>query len=100
MEIIFEVTDKTGRRIRLTKKQWSHILRRHKDMINYQKEIKETLKNPQQILHHPLDKQGRYYFTYIKHKQSQNKYLLVIVKYLNGEGFVITTYFKKNIKWK
>jgi len=25
MEKIFEIVDKTGRKIRLTKKQWSHI---------------------------------------------------------------------------
>ena len=100
MEIIFEVIDKTKRRIRLTKKQWKHILRRHHDIINYQEEIKETLKNPQKITDHPYDKNSKYYFAYLKHKQGPNKYLLVIAKYLNGEGFVITTYFEKNIKWK
>jgi len=100
MEIIFEVTDKTKRKIRLTKKQWKHILRRHLDMVNYQEEIKKTLKNPQQIADHPHDDTARYYFTYLKYKQGPNKYLLVIVKYLNGKGFVITTYFEKNIKWK
>ena len=100
MKVIFEITDKTGRKIRLTNRQWSHILKRHYDMTNYQEEIKETLKNPQKITDHPYDKNSRYYYNYLKHKQGPNKYLLVIVNYLNGEGFVVTTYFRRNVKWK
>lgn len=61
-DVIFEVIDKTGRKIRLTKKQWKHILKRHPDVINYQEEIKETLKIPLKIMPHPYDAQGRYYF--------------------------------------
>jgi hypothetical protein len=97
---ILEIIDKSGRKIRLTKRQWKHILRRHSDMINYQDEIKETLKNPQKITNHPYDEKSRYYYSYVKHKQGHNKYLLVIVNYLNGDGFVITAYFRGNIKWK
>ena len=100
MDYVFEIEDKSGRKIRLTKKQWNHILRRHHDMINYQEEIKKTLKDPQTITNHPYDRKSRYYYNYLKHKEGPNKYLLIIVKYLNGEGFVITTYFRKSIKLK
>ena len=94
MENIFEVIDGSGRKIRLTGRQWTHILKRHQDMINYQEEIKDALKNPQKITDHPYDKNARYYFKHIKNKKDNN-YLLVIVKYLNGDGFVITAYFEK-----
>lgn len=97
-DYVFEVIDKTGRKIRLTKRQWEHILRRHSDMINYQDEIKKTLKNPQKIIDHPYDEKSRYYYSYVKYKQGHNKYLLVIVNYLNGDGFIITTYFRGSIK--
>jgi len=100
MEIVFEVVDKSDRKIRLTERQWKHVLKRHPDMTNYKEEIKETLRNPQVVLPHPYDALGKYYFSYLKHKKGLYKYLLVIVKYLNGDGFVISTYFEKNIKWK
>ena len=41
MEHIFEVIDKTGRKIRLTKKQWSHITTKHPDLSGKEEEIKK-----------------------------------------------------------
>ena len=46
MPDIFEIIDKTGRKIRLTKKQWAHMMKRHSYMEKYLEEIKETLKAP------------------------------------------------------
>ena len=46
MNDIFEVIDKTGRKIRLTQKQWKHVMRRHPYMEKYIEEIKETIKTP------------------------------------------------------
>lgn len=96
--IIFEITDKTGRKIRLTKKQWSHITRKHPQIANYQEEIINTLKNPLKITDYGFDDKVRYYYKYLKHKTSPEKYLLVIVKYLNGTGFIISSFFEKYIK--
>lgn len=98
MNLIFETKDKSGRRIRLTKKQWKHILKRHPDMINYLEEIEIALKDPLKITDYSEEKDIRYYYKYIKHKEGPYKYLLISVRYLNGEGFVITAYFEKYIK--
>jgi len=97
-ENVFEVVDKSGRKIRLTKKQWSHTLRKHPSLSDYLEEIKETLQNPIAITYSDADKDVRFYYRYYKHLPSPHKYLLVIVKYLNGEGFIISTYFEKTIK--
>ena len=35
---------------------------------------------------------------YYKFDKKKNRYLMVAVKYLNGEGFVITSYYMRNIK--
>jgi len=35
MDEIFEVEDKSGRRIRLTRRQWSHIRQDHPNVENY-----------------------------------------------------------------
>ncbi|MDO8460391.1 MAG: hypothetical protein Q7S74_04740 [Nanoarchaeota archaeon] len=75
---ILEVIDKTGRSIYLPIKQWSHIIRRHPNISNYIEEIKETLKNPLKITSYSLDKDVKYYYSYLKNKNPP-KYLLVIV---------------------
>jgi len=91
MNIIFEVIDKSGRKIRLTKKQFEHVIC-HKGMEKYIEEIKDTLKNPLKIISHEVGDLYDYY-TYHKNRKAKAKYLQVVVKYLNGEGFVLTAYF-------
>lgn len=98
MEFIFEVIDKTNRKIRLTKKQWSHIARKHPQMTNYKEEIAETLKHPLKITDYSLDENVKYYYKYLKQRFAKEKYLIVIVKYLNGNGFIISAFFEKYIK--
>jgi len=95
-DIIFEVTDKTKRIIRLTKKQWTHINRRHPQVATCLEEIKDTLKNPLKITQ-PYGEEKSYYYKHFKNRNAPNKYLKVIVNYLNGEGFVITALFDRKI---
>ena len=95
---IFELVDKTGRKIRLTKRQWRETTLKHPSMAAYLEEIKETLIFPADITDYGPDKYVRYYYKYFKHLRSRYKYLLVIVKYLNGDGFVIKSYFENRIR--
>jgi len=47
-KMIFEIIDKTGRKVRLTKERWKHITfptSPHSYMTNYLGEIKQTLIN-------------------------------------------------------
>ena len=90
---IFEVTDKTGRKIRLTKERWAHIRRDHPDV--QEDEIEQTISHPVKILDKERNK--AFYYSYFKEKSFAAKYLRAIVKYLNGEGFVITAYFVKQM---
>ena len=87
----FEITDKTGRKIHLSSERWEHICE-HKGMDKYLEEIKETLNYPMKIVQH---KEGELYdyYNYYKHRKSKNKFLKVVVKYLNGDGFVLSAYF-------
>ena len=50
MDIVFEVIDKSKRKIRLTKTQWIHITTIHAEMTNYLEEIKRNLENPIKII--------------------------------------------------
>jgi len=94
---VFEVTDKTGRKIRLTRKQMEHFTRKHPYMAAHMDDIKETVRNPQVITHSLEDNTVRYYWRYYKHRPSPYKFLLVVVRYLNGEGFILTSLFDKKI---
>jgi len=94
---IFEITDKTGRKIRLTKKQWEHIIGIHSEMINYLEEMQETINKPIKTIFQEKGNLYRYY-NYIKHRKHPEKYLRIIVKYLNNHGFILTAHFVKNLQ--
>ncbi len=52
---IFEIIDKTGRIIILTKEQWSHIVQHHPDMSDKHEEVKRCLQLPTAIVSHRYD---------------------------------------------
>ena len=60
MSNIFEITDKTRRKIRLTSEQFEHVIC-HKGMENHVEEIKETLVNPLKIISHEAGDLYDYY---------------------------------------
>lgn len=93
MPNIFEIVDKTGRKIILTQEKWSYILK-HKGMEQHLEDIKQTLINPTLILPHKFHPYKRNYYTYFKDRK---RYLLVSVKYLNGEGHVVTAFITNKI---
>ncbi len=95
MTWVFEVIDKSGRRIHLSKERWAHINHEHPEVEPYLEDIKETLASPLKVVQGEYDADVHYYYRYFKRRQS---YLLVVVKYLNGEGFLITAYFVRNIR--
>jgi len=93
MSNVFEITDKTGRKIKLTDVTWRHIQKEH-PLID-EEEIKKTLINPLRITQKSKNKV--FYYQYFKFKKLPYRYLRVIVRYLNGNGFVITAYFVKHM---
>ena len=94
---VFFVRDKTGRLIYMSKERYCHILK-HPEMQNKMEEIKETLQNPLKITSYAFDGQIKYYHKHCKLKKSKARYLRVIVKYLNGAGFIVTSYLVDRIK--
>ena len=94
MEIVFEIKDKTGRKIHLSKERWNHIVAKHPDMADKLDEIKQALIQPAMIVQHKYDDTMRNYCRYYKNERC---YLLVSVKYLNGEGYVATAFFTRKV---
>jgi len=97
MNIIFEVIDKSGRKIRLTKEQWSKIRKKHPEVEN-EELIKETLEKPTKITYHSYDETAYKYYKHYKNRPYPENFLMVLVKYLNGDAFVVTTYFMDKIE--
>jgi len=96
MSNIFEIIDKTGKNIILTKEGWTHIREYHYN-VEEPEEISQTLQNPDKII--ADEREGVvYFFKYFKHKKWKSKFLKVIVKYLNGDGIVLSAHFVRNIK--
>ncbi len=98
MNIIFEVKDKTGRKLRMTNWNWEHIIRRHPNLSSEKEKIIETIEKPDKIIDSLKDSKAKYYYKYYKNRQSPNKFMMVLGKYLNGEGFIISAHFVVRIK--
>ncbi len=89
---ILEFKDRKGRLVYLTDERYNHI-KKHPEMQNSLSMIEEAIKNPQKITAYTLDPDIKYYYRYYKSRKSKAKYLRVILKFLDGEGFIITAYF-------
>jgi len=97
MDYIFEVIDKTGRKIKLSSKTWKHI-KKHPHMDeNRLEEIKMIVKNPQIMRYSEYDSNTLYFYKEFKDMRSEERYLFISVKYLNGNGFIITSFFTNKV---
>lgn len=102
MSNVLEVIDKSGKKIYLSKERYKHILK-HPNMDNKLESIKSTIEDPTTVRYYPEDKDVRYFYKEFKEMSVKERYLLVSVKYLNGEGFIITSFFTNKItglKWE
>lgn len=97
MPFLLETTDKSGRKIHLTTERWTHINTEHPEISAYFNDFEEVLKNPTKIITYFYDDNIRYFYKYFKQRKSSSKFLLLIVKYLNGNGFIISGYFVNRI---
>src|SRR3989344_925484 len=95
MKYVFEIIDKTGRKIHLTNERWRHIIIKHPDIAGKAEEVKRLLEKPDLTTPHKFDDNMKNYYKY--NKKDKN-YLLVSVKYLNGDGFVATAFYTTKIR--
>jgi len=94
MSIHFEVLTLLGERITITEHYWRYIVEvKHPQMEGKEKEVVETLKHPEEIRKSRRDPN-----THLYYKKTDNKFICVICKHLNEEGFIITTYITNRIK--
>ncbi len=93
MSAYIEVISKLGKKIRITKRYWEHIVSKHESVTGLEREVEETLINPSYIRRSKEDEAVcLYYSAYDKY------FLCVVCRHLNGEGFIITAYLTDKIK--
>ena len=90
--------DRYSRQIRLTDERLKHIKNDHPEMYGELEKIKETLLIPDKIIKSKTDSEVELFYRYYEITPVTKKYLCVIVKVINLDLFVITSYFTDTIK--
>lgn len=98
MNIKFEVIDITKRKLRMTDFNWIHITKKHPEIASQKEKIIGSLEKQDKITESVKDQDTKFYYQYYKNLPSHYKFVKTIVKYLNGEGFIISSHFVNTIK--
>ena len=75
-----------GVRIRLTETQWTHIIESHSELIELRSEILETVERADTVLAGGEDE------LLAVRERIPGKWIVVVYKELNDDGFIITAY--------
>lgn len=93
-KIRFFVVCVLGKRITVTEEYWQKIITiKHPSMAGRDAQVQETLTDPDEVRESKSDPQVKLYY-----RVYGNFHLCVVVKHLNGDGFIITTYFTDRVK--
>lgn len=98
---IASTVSKNGIVIRLTEERWKHICMMHPSLTDKQKQVLPTVKNPDYIF------KGKAKELLAVSALSKRRYLVVIYKESENDGFIITAFettdrlwlFKKELIW-
>ena len=78
--------------IRLTDERWLHITEEHCELAGLRLEILETIENPSYVF------EGNQKALMAVRKVEKEKYLVVVYKELNKDGFIITAFITRKIQ--
>ena len=94
-DLAFEVITPLGFSVRVTRAYWELIVSiKHPVMSGHESDVKETLANPNEIRVSRSDPA-----VYLFYKlQRAGRWICAVVKRLDGNGFLITTYPTDSIK--
>lgn len=89
--------DRGGRAIRLTDERRLHILE-HPEMYAQLDRIRETVAEPDVIIATTVDQSVHVYHRLYEQTPITRKYLLVAVKQLEEDAFVLTAFYSSRLK--
>lgn len=89
VNVLFEVVDIFGKRIRTTAEYWRKIKEeKHADLKYEPYDVVEVLENPDEVRRSVTDSTIVLYYKQFKLEHT----LIVVAKHFNGHGFVVTVY--------
>ncbi len=80
-----------GQKVRLTDERLAHILE-HAEMKGLGAEFERVLRQPQFVRRSRTDEAVRLFYEFYAQTIVNGKWLCVVVKYLEGDAFVVTAY--------
>ena len=89
-----EITCVIGKKIKFPKERYLHIIFRHPELEAKENDVISTLKTADFVRESVYDKNVLLYYKII----NKDEYLVVVVKILNGDGFILTAYISNIIK--
>lgn len=90
--IVFETLSVQNKNIRLTETQWAHIRLKHAECEGQTDKMVSTITDPD-VIRFDSREDVYHYSRYFQKTPVSDKHMLVIVRHLNGDGFVITAFF-------
>jgi hypothetical protein len=91
------ITDYRGRKVRLTGERWQHVIE-HAEMAGQLPRLRSTLRSPDRVLLSRLDTSVHLYYRRFERTPVTSKHLMVAVKDLDDDAFVITAFFTGEVK--
>jgi len=93
-EPYFEVVSILGKKIRTTVSYWEKVVtNKHPRMRGREKEVQEVLREATEVRRSKMDPS-----VYLYYKGKEDYFICAVVKHINSEGFLITTYLTEAIK--
>ncbi|MGE0823145.1 MAG: hypothetical protein AB7G75_15545 [Candidatus Binatia bacterium] len=89
--------DHLGRAVRLTDERLAHLLE-HIEMVGQLDKVQETLQDPHVIVRSQRDPNVHLYHKHYPATPVTEKYLLVAVKRMDNDAFLLTAFFTDTIK--
>ena len=91
------IIDYTDRTVRLTDERLGHI-HEHPEMVGQERRIREVLQKPDVVLTSHKDPSVHVYYRHYARGPVGSKNLMVAVKILEEDAFVITAFFTDEVK--
>ena len=92
-----ELRDVWGDSVSLTEERRAHLLE-HPEMREQENKLAQTLLEPEMVIQSRSDDTARLFHRFYRRLAIGDKYLCVVVKYVEGGVFVITAYFTDKVK--
>jgi hypothetical protein len=95
--VLPKVICKIGKVVSLSSDRWKHVLS-HPEMKNQRIRVKETLLDPDEIRQSIQSNDTLLFYKLYLKTPVTTKYMLVVVKVSNEEGFIVTAFYTDKIK--